>query len=339
MADASCSSSNAFKGLARHLEQDRSHQQDRVAPGPQRQVQGFRSTPLHSGLPDQFDAFQRHNATLLQHPTAGWQPYSPPADLISHPAQAGGFFPQHPAQQPSAFATNAGASWVNDFGRMGFAEPRSNQLQTQSTHGPLMGQQRITGPMHSPMHSNLTALQQQQTLLPFQSPAIGLHPVNHQSITETASLSLDAQTEAMFDQEFEDAMNEWMLQNGPAAEIRDQNDRSVQDSSNPENSLETTSTTPATQDQDTVEKDSAENPDELARAAQQLVDSLADNNSEKFKNSNFLTLMRRIASQELTVQGNDLVETQPDNNSTPQIATSTSAAPSTVANELNSTTS
>lgn len=126
-------------------------------------------------------------------------------------------------------------------------------------------------------------------------------------------------------------MNEWMLQNGPGAEVTNQNELSVQGSGNLGDSLDAASTTSTTQDQDIAEKDSPENRDKLARAAQQLVDSLADNNSEKFKNSDFLALMRRIASQELTVQGNDLVETQPDNNPSPQAATTTTATPSTVA--------
>ncbi|CAJ2507531.1 Uu.00g087170.m01.CDS01 [Anthostomella pinea] len=47
----------------------------------------------------------------------------------------------------------------------------------------------------------------------------------------------------------------------------------------------------------------------LAHAAQQLVDSVSNNEREKFKNSSFLHVMRRIASQEFAVQDNNLVET------------------------------
>ncbi|KAI2607983.1 hypothetical protein GGR54DRAFT_619010 [Hypoxylon sp. NC1633] len=46
---------------------------------------------------------------------------------------------------------------------------------------------------------------------------------------------------------------------------------------------------------------------ELAMAAQQIIDSVADNQSEKFKGSEFLQMMRKIASQDLVVRDNALV--------------------------------
>lgn len=47
---------------------------------------------------------------------------------------------------------------------------------------------------------------------------------------------------------------------------------------------------------------------ELARVAQQLVDSVASDESEKFRNSSFLSLMRRIAAKEVVIQDSNLVE-------------------------------
>jgi hypothetical protein len=81
---------------------------------------------------------------------------------------------------------------------------------------------------------------------------------------------------------------------------------------------------------------------ELARAAQQLVDSVADNESDKFRNSAFLALMRRIASQQLTVQGNDLVEApQPtaETSSDSHMTSETSATTPITTNRPVSTTS
>ncbi|KAI0811766.1 hypothetical protein GGR55DRAFT_677992 [Xylaria sp. FL0064] len=320
MADSSCGPSNAFKGLARRIEQDRSHQQDRVTPGPQHPVQGFRSGPLNTGLPDQFGAFQQQNATLPQHPSIGLNPYEATPYLPSHSGQTpvgAAFFSRQPAQQRPAFATTTGDSWVTDFERMAFdAHVRPHHAQT--IHGPAMGHPGVANPMHSNIVT--PALRHQPPLQPFQPPPIGLHPISQQvgmfqsnnnipapSLSDAVALSLDAQKE-LLDQEFEDAMDQWMLQNGPGAETSDHNELNAQESER----LDGNSTAPAeSTDNNASEKDTAENRDELARAAQQLVNSLADNNSEKFKNSDFLALMRRIASQELTVQGNDLVETQP----------------------------
>ncbi|TGJ80126.1 hypothetical protein E0Z10_g8641 [Xylaria hypoxylon] len=341
MADASCGPSNAFKGLARHIEQDRSHQQDRVGPGSQHPAQNFRSTPLNTGLPDQFRAFQQQNAALPQYAEPGWKVYSHPTNTPSHASHAATFFPQQPTQQPAGFATSAGGSWVNDFQRMGFANAHAGPLHMQPTQGPIMGQPSMADPIHSGFSTR-----QHSTFPPFQSSPIGLHPINHQfgtvqnsnnmqtpELIGNTSHALDTQTEAILEREFEDAMNEWMVQNGPGAEMSGQSDVNAQDdnlTANPN----LASTEPTVHDM--PEKDSAENRDELSRAAAQLVDSLADNDSEKFKNSDFLALMRRIASQELTVQGNDLVETQQPTTDTPSgshVTSSISAVPSTTANK------
>ncbi|KAI3333861.1 hypothetical protein F4824DRAFT_469920 [Ustulina deusta] len=334
MADGSCGPSNAFKGLARHIEQDRSHQQDRVAPSPQHPAQNFRSAPLNSGLTAQFGAFQQQNAALPQHPSIGWKPYSHPTNLPSHPAQAATFFPQQPTQLPPGFSSSTSGNWVNDFQQMSFADGHTTPLHNQPTHSAIMGQPSVA----DTMRSNFAA-RQQPTFQPFRPPPGGLRPINHHvgmfptnndiqrpEVVENASLAFNAQTEAILEQEFEEAMHAWMLQNGPGTEMSDQNELSAQEGDNLTASPNATSAEPTAYD--TPEKDPAGNRDELARAAQQLVDSLADNTSEKFKNSDFLALMRRIASQELTVQGNDLVETQPSTitNSSSYVTGTTSTA-------------
>jgi hypothetical protein len=51
-----------------------------------------------------------------------------------------------------------------------------------------------------------------------------------------------------------------------------------------------------------------EDPDELARTAGQLLDSVRDNQSQKFQESTFLSLMRRIRDREVRVEGDRMVE-------------------------------
>ncbi|KAI0851124.1 hypothetical protein F5Y00DRAFT_15533 [Daldinia vernicosa] len=47
---------------------------------------------------------------------------------------------------------------------------------------------------------------------------------------------------------------------------------------------------------------------ELAMAAQQILDSVSGDKSDKFKNSGFIQMMQKIAAQELVVRDNNLVE-------------------------------
>lgn len=48
--------------------------------------------------------------------------------------------------------------------------------------------------------------------------------------------------------------------------------------------------------------------DELARTASELLDKVQDNRSEKFQNSAFLTLMRRLRDHEVKVDGDKMIE-------------------------------
>ena len=48
--------------------------------------------------------------------------------------------------------------------------------------------------------------------------------------------------------------------------------------------------------------------DELARTAGQLLDNLKHDQSQKFQNSNFLSLMRQLRDREIQVEGDELVD-------------------------------
>lgn len=55
-------------------------------------------------------------------------------------------------------------------------------------------------------------------------------------------------------------------------------------------------------------KDKEHDSDELARTAAQLLDSLSGNHSQKFQDSMFLALMRRLRDREVKVEGDKMVE-------------------------------
>lgn len=57
---------------------------------------------------------------------------------------------------------------------------------------------------------------------------------------------------------------------------------------------------------------------ELSQTAQMLVNAVERDESEKFQKSNFLQLMRRIAAQEVVLEGNALVEATTEDPTTPR---------------------
>lgn len=101
---------------------------------------------------------------------------------------------------------------------------------------------------------------------------------------------------AAWEASFEEAMNEW---------VATQNDLEAVAGMQAAEAAEAEMAIKAAEE-DT--QDRPLNSSELARAAQQLVDAVSDNNSEKFRKSNFVDLMRRIAAQEIVVENNSLVE-------------------------------
>ena len=56
------------------------------------------------------------------------------------------------------------------------------------------------------------------------------------------------------------------------------------------------------------EADQDKDNDDLSRTAGNLLTSLQDNQSQKFRESNFLALMRRLRDREVKVEGDGLVE-------------------------------
>lgn len=102
--------------------------------------------------------------------------------------------------------------------------------------------------------------------------------------------------ESINDEEFAKAMDEWVAANPieetpaavPAPEVRSESPAREATAHNPNDDTE------------------------LARVAQQLVDSVASDESEKFRNSNFLSLMRKIAAKEVVIQDSNLVDANRD---------------------------
>jgi hypothetical protein len=110
--------------------------------------------------------------------------------------------------------------------------------------------------------------------------------------------------DAAFEQAFEAANLELAqqenLESGP--ELLREEGYSAADGYN--SSVEVEAETAQRQQDEPKEEDS----DELARTAGQLLDSVKDNQSQKFQESTFLSLMRRIRDREVRVEGDKMVE-------------------------------
>ncbi|KAI1259462.1 hypothetical protein F5Y18DRAFT_297646 [Xylariaceae sp. FL1019] len=317
-----CGPSNAFKGLARHLEQDRSHQQDRFVGSSQQGSQNFRtSQPTNNAAAGQFASFQQQNASLSQFPASAQYPVLSPSPQ-SHPPGSSVFSPQQmqlhaPLSSQSHMQSHGFASntWINDFQRMNVSgNDPARTMGGQQAQMPIAQQG-----MHGSMSPSWSQPAFQGGFSSFQ-PSLGFQPSmiqntisqsqGHEARNQINEPLFSLDNQAQFDKEFDDIMNDWMAQNAPATDTKAESTDQAQVHGTLAMGLDAASVEPV--GQETTENDRSGSPEantELSRAAQQLVESVADNESDKFKNSEFLALMRRIASQQLTVQGNDFVET------------------------------
>jgi hypothetical protein len=78
--------------------------------------------------------------------------------------------------------------------------------------------------------------------------------------------------------------------------------------------LETPHQEPVQEEPQEEKKEQDQHPnddDEMAETAARLLDSVADNTSEKFRQSTFLELMRRLRDREVRVEGDKIVEVSP----------------------------
>jgi hypothetical protein len=137
--------------------------------------------------------------------------------------------------------------------------------------------------------------------------------------SELADWTQQQQQQSLANTEFAEAQDAWMAQHGPQ----------VGSSSSKEVTAEEASAAPAetaqpptaaemevidarleqlAQEQDDIHKRQSD--EELARAAASIVRSVAGNTSDKFRNSRFLELMRRIGNREVVVQGDSGVDAE-----------------------------
>lgn len=120
------------------------------------------------------------------------------------------------------------------------------------------------------------------------------------------------------DQDFSSAMNDWMQRHGPAAEAQAAEVNANLEQLAEEQALrDQRASIPVIDPQVEAERQAEQEAiskrreqEELVRAASDIIDSVKDNQSEKFKKSSFIDLMRRIRAKEVVVEANALVDSE-----------------------------
>jgi hypothetical protein len=151
---------------------------------------------------------------------------------------------------------------------------------------------------------NTLAHQQPQTTLPQDNAAaLDVEAFNrafgeYDDTNFETELAGWTETQQLANNEFAEAQDRWMAEHGPRPEAA----ADVKPPTAAEMEVINADLENLAQEQDKRRSD-----DELARAAVDIVNSVADNTSDKFKNSRFFELMRRIGNREVVVEGDSFV--------------------------------
>lgn len=183
--------------------------------------------------------------------------------------------------------------WQNEFMAQQHNPQQSQQVPAQQSHQPYgYGFQPSFAPSY-PLNGSMNAFQPQGP-------------------TETQQPAADAFDESAFEAAFEQARADMELE---AANAIQENAEDVNETAQPEVAAE-----PALHEEirigsDTISqadkeetKAQSNDADELARTAGQLLNSVSHEKNQKFQQSNFLALMRRIRDREVHIEGDEFRE-------------------------------
>jgi len=329
MSDAACGPSNSLQQFKQQTQVDRTLQQDRLT-GRQHPTQGFRSVDPNAGLLDpEFEAFQ---AGL---PPPDFQPFHQHQHAPQHFQQP---FPE-PSQAPS---------WAGDFQRMSIASPPPMQQQYQHT-GPSTSnwaqdfRTNVSQAAPRAQNSSPSAFAFQQRARygmggfksNFAQPAFT--PAMQSKGKEPMTEQFD---EAAFERAFDMAKEDMMVDAAPASAVEDlqAESQTTADMSKESHQLHQNEVLQSLNDQHQPldmqdrllpeeviregqrepQQSTRESDDALAATAQELLEKVENNQTDKFKNSQFLSLMRRLRDREVKVEGDKMVETVSDSQINPK---------------------
>ncbi|KAH7161497.1 hypothetical protein EDB81DRAFT_642278 [Dactylonectria macrodidyma] len=323
MADDSCGGQTPFKRLLNQQSGESSGQQDRLVGRPGSQANGsFRSAPQGAQGQDGFSQFMGGPANLPGVSAISPQPHLQAAGRLA--AHATAMQPVHPPayapQAPAAVVNN----WAADFNRMSQQQRQSGTPMANANYQMPMG-------MANPQLPYQAGVAQPNWGF---SPLYG--PTNGGFVNANAAAAQRPYAESDFNRE----MARWMATHGPraaggmedvdaimeemareierneaqeaqeaeqAAQREIQND--VQHEAQPPDmqslSVEDTQTLSAEDTQTTAPKAKSE----VSEAAERLLESVQHEGGDKWKNSNFLALMRDFRDGRKDIVENEIRET------------------------------
>ncbi|KXL45876.1 hypothetical protein M433DRAFT_156659 [Acidomyces richmondensis BFW] len=317
--DALCGPSNPLQQLKNHTSLDRTLHQDRLTTSPTPHPgQAFRSQDPRGALLDpEFEAFQ---------------------DGVSMPADLPEFYPPQMHQQPApaAFARTAtGPDWAADFHRrLHISSPPplpAHYQQQQQQRPPTADWAQGFLSQTTPRASQTSA----PSPLAFQQRARygGFVPGAFQSTFSPPQPSLEMITpgqvkgkerveefdDEAFERAFEQAREDLLTETERNAAMATEEDVGLEEKTTDSEAVQATissSTMDTLPEGDLREDGIQEEPrtlpddedDALAATAQELLDKVQHHQSDKFRHSNFLSLMRRLADREVRVLGDKVVE-------------------------------
>ena len=336
MAAAECGPSNGLQRFKQHADIDRTLQQDRLS-SRSHTAQGFRSANANAGLLDpDFEAFQagvdlslqEHNQLHFQQPGSFGAPSQAPSwandfqrMAISQPG------PMVQQQQPQFQTQTSTSSWAQGFQQhIAQAAPR----QQNSSPSPQAFQQRA--------RYGLTGYQSQFAQPNYVGPAMqtkGKAPMQAEQFDEAAfAAAFDQAHDAMM-ADVEDVAQEQELEQEPTAqELLDELEAEKFEAAVEEAATHILKEDghdidyeefhqmasshgadiehqpmQALREEQREQVNQNHDDDALAATAEELLEKVKHNQSDKFKNSQFLALMRKLKDREVRVEGDKMVET------------------------------
>ncbi|ETI26700.1 hypothetical protein G647_10360 [Cladophialophora carrionii CBS 160.54] len=312
MADALCGPSNPLQNLQKHTQVDRTLQQDRLVGNRQSPAQGFRTADPRAGALDaDFHAFEN----------------SAPNPLQFHQPEI--FHSQH-------HVPSAPGAWAADFQRLSLGNQSPVPAQQFRTEAPLIKSTPLGGWQNeflrqrssasTPVSQGKQAVRDlpQMSSNTFQPSFMNYAQTPYQSYTtggfqqqepqmQQPSMAQELQiSDVDFEAAFADALAhaqemdqdrahqiEAQLQSDPTDAHQLSQGEKIKIGSDALHYVEK---------HERTAEPNARDADELARTAGELLNSVSHDTSEKFQNSQFLQLMRKIRDREVEVQNDDLQE-------------------------------
>ncbi|KAL4972907.1 hypothetical protein BDW66DRAFT_143285 [Aspergillus desertorum] len=311
MSDALCGPSNALQNFQKHASVDRTLQQERLV-SRQSPSQRFRSKNSSEGILDpEFAAFELNS----------------PVGVPLRSVQLEGHFMAPAPQMPMSQAAEA-PKWAADFRNLHISGlPQPIQHQPGPSAGPMSAasQQGWHSEFLRQQQQHMPALQQNQALGQRSQPSFATnYAINNSPMAayapgpETARASgAEVFDESAFEAAFEQAkadmasqFEESLVETDIPVSSTNNKDLTEEDPAQPiahETIRIGSDTIPQ------VDKDDARavtnDADELARTAGHLLNSVSHETNQKFRESNFLALMRRIRDREVQLEGDEFRET------------------------------